>query len=36
MNPLFKKGYTRQLEVDDMYNVVNEDQSDRLGDRLEQ
>ncbi|XP_052782620.1 ATP-binding cassette sub-family C member 4-like isoform X3 [Mya arenaria] len=35
MNPLFKKGYVRQLEVEDMYNVVAEDQSDRLGDQLE-
>lgn len=36
MNPLFKKGYDRQLEVEDMYNVVNEDQSEILGNRLEE
>ncbi|XP_060582248.1 ATP-binding cassette sub-family C member 4-like isoform X3 [Ruditapes philippinarum] len=35
MNPLFKKGYGRQLEIDDMYNVTVEDQSDKLGERLE-
>ncbi|XP_053404593.1 ATP-binding cassette sub-family C member 4-like isoform X3 [Mercenaria mercenaria] len=35
MNPLFKKGYARQLEVEDMYNVTVEDQSDRLGETLE-
>ncbi|XP_052217717.1 ATP-binding cassette sub-family C member 4-like isoform X4 [Dreissena polymorpha] len=36
MNPLFKNGYERQLEVEDMYNVVNEDQSETLGNRLEE
>ena len=36
LNPIFKTGYVRQLEVEDMYNVVQEDQSERLGDRLEQ
>ncbi|WAR23566.1 MRP4-like protein, partial [Mya arenaria] len=35
LNPLFRKGYARQLEVDDLYNVVAEDQSDTLGDKLE-
>ncbi|KAL3847450.1 hypothetical protein ACJMK2_018356 [Sinanodonta woodiana] len=35
MNPLFKTGYSRRLEVEDMYNVVPEDQSDVLGSRLE-
>jgi len=36
LNPLFKKGYVRQLEVEDMYNVAHEDQSDVLGHRLEE
>ncbi|WAQ93730.1 MRP4-like protein [Mya arenaria] len=35
MNPLFRKGYVGQLEAEDMYNVVEEDQSGRLGDQLE-
>ena len=36
MNPLFKAGYVRQLEIDDMYNVVPEEHSEKLGERLEQ
>lgn len=35
LNPLFKTGYKRRLEVDDMYNVCEQDSSDNLGDRLE-
>ncbi|CAC5381267.1 ABCC4 [Mytilus coruscus] len=35
LNPLFKIGYKRRLEVDDMYNVCEQDSSDNLGDRLE-
>ncbi|XP_071159454.1 ATP-binding cassette sub-family C member 4-like isoform X3 [Mytilus edulis] len=35
LNPLFKIGYQRRLEVDDMYNVCEQDSSDNLGDRLE-
>ena len=36
MNPLIKKGYARQLEIEDMYNVADEDLSDKLGEQLEQ
>ncbi|XP_062612836.1 ATP-binding cassette sub-family C member 4-like isoform X2 [Saccostrea cucullata] len=35
MNPIFRKGYTRRLEVDDMFNVTNEDSSEDLGKKLE-
>lgn len=35
VNPLFKKGYVRTLEVEDMYNPCPEDQSEYLGGRLE-
>ncbi|XP_048764978.2 ATP-binding cassette sub-family C member 4-like isoform X2 [Ostrea edulis] len=35
MNPIFKIGYKRRLEVDDMYNVTNEDSSEELGKKLE-
>lgn len=32
---LFKLGYRKTLEVDDLYNPINVDQSVLLGDRLE-
>lgn len=32
---LFKKGYSRTLEVDDLYNPLTSDRSSLLGDRLE-
>ncbi|XP_050391108.1 ATP-binding cassette sub-family C member 4 [Patella vulgata] len=35
LNPIFKIGYERPLEVQDMYNVNKEDSSDTLGDQLE-
>ncbi|KAK6195726.1 hypothetical protein SNE40_001091 [Patella caerulea] len=35
LNPIFKIGYERPLEVEDMYNVNTEDSSDTLGDQLE-
>lgn len=33
--PLFRKGYTKPLEMDDMYQPLDSDRSDILGDRLE-
>ncbi|XP_029968450.1 multidrug resistance-associated protein 4-like [Salarias fasciatus] len=35
LNPLFRIGYKRQLKEDDMYNVLPEDASDRLGKELQ-
>ncbi|KAM9344115.1 LOW QUALITY PROTEIN: ATP-binding cassette sub-family C member 4-like [Pholidichthys leucotaenia] len=35
LNPLFKIGYERKLEEDDMYKVLPEDASDRLGEELQ-
>ncbi|GLD64868.1 multidrug resistance-associated protein 4-like protein [Lates japonicus] len=35
LNPLFKIGYKRRLEEDDMYEVLTEDRSDRLGQDLQ-
>uniref|UniRef100_A0A671UTH0 ATP binding cassette subfamily C member 4 (PEL blood group) n=1 Tax=Sparus aurata TaxID=8175 RepID=A0A671UTH0_SPAAU len=35
LNPLFRIGYKRKLEEDDMYNVLPEDASDRLGEELQ-
>ncbi|XP_054643013.1 ATP-binding cassette sub-family C member 4-like isoform X4 [Dunckerocampus dactyliophorus] len=35
LNPLFRIGYKRRLEEDDMYKVLSEDASDRLGDELQ-
>lgn len=35
MNPIFSTGYKRKLEVEDMFNVTNEDASEDLGNRLE-
>ena len=35
MNPIFSTGYKRRLEVDDMYNVTQEDASEELGMKLE-
>lgn len=34
LNPLFGIGYKRQLEEDDMYEVLEEDGSERLGQDL--
>ncbi|XP_023933062.1 multidrug resistance-associated protein 4-like isoform X4 [Lingula anatina] len=35
INPLFKVGYKRNLEVEDMYNVVHDDSADYLSNRLQ-
>uniref|UniRef100_A0A667Z5H1 Multidrug resistance-associated protein 4-like n=1 Tax=Myripristis murdjan TaxID=586833 RepID=A0A667Z5H1_9TELE len=35
LNPLFRIGYKRRLEEDDMYEVLQEDRSKRLGDELQ-
>ncbi|GLD66233.1 multidrug resistance-associated protein 4-like protein [Lates japonicus] len=35
LNPLFRIGYKRKLEEDDMYKVLPEDSSDRLGEELQ-
>uniref|UniRef100_A0A8D0CMH0 Multidrug resistance-associated protein 4 n=1 Tax=Sander lucioperca TaxID=283035 RepID=A0A8D0CMH0_SANLU len=35
LNPLFSIGYKRKLEEDDMYKVLPEDASDRLGEELQ-
>ncbi len=34
--PLFRKGYKRDLTLDDMYDPLNSDQSHTLGNSLEQ
>lgn len=33
--PMFRKGYTKTLEMDDIYQQLNSDTSSKLGDRLE-
>ncbi|KAJ8979910.1 hypothetical protein NQ317_005346 [Molorchus minor] len=33
--PMFKKGYRKTLDVDDLYNPIRSDRSMLLGDRLE-
>lgn len=33
---MFKKGYSKTLEVDDLYNPTTADRSEHLGDRLEE
>ncbi|KAM9851263.1 ATP-binding cassette sub-family C member 4-like [Aulostomus maculatus] len=35
LNPLFRVGFKRRLEEDDMYKVLEEDASDRLGEELQ-
>ncbi|XP_027391381.1 multidrug resistance-associated protein 4-like [Bos indicus x Bos taurus] len=35
LNPLFKIGYKRRLEEDDMYSVLLEDRSQHLGEELQ-
>ena len=35
LGPLFRVGYGRRLEEDDMYHVLPEDGSERLGDALQ-
>uniref|UniRef100_A0A3B5LW02 Uncharacterized protein n=1 Tax=Xiphophorus couchianus TaxID=32473 RepID=A0A3B5LW02_9TELE len=35
LNPLFRVGYKRRLEEDDMYRVLPEDASQRLGEELQ-
>ncbi|KAL5005221.1 hypothetical protein ScPMuIL_018677 [Solemya velum] len=35
LNPLFTVGYKRRLESEDLYNVVKEDDSEELGNKLE-
>lgn len=32
---MFRKGYSKTLEVDDLYSPLTKDKSERLGDRLE-
>lgn len=32
--PLFKKGYSKILEISDLYETLNEDRADILGERL--
>lgn len=32
---MFKKGYSKTLETEDLYNPLNSDRSQELGDRLE-
>ena len=32
---LFRKGYRKNLDVDDLYRPLKSDESERLGDRLE-
>lgn len=34
LNPLFRIGYKRRIEEDDMYEVLEEDRSDNLGQGL--
>lgn len=33
--PLFKKGYAKILELDDIFQPLNADKSESLGDRLQ-
>lgn len=33
--PLFKKGYGKVLELEDIFQPLKSDRSDKLGDRLE-
>ena len=35
LNPLFKIGHKRKLEEEDMYSVLPEDRSQRLGEELQ-
>ena len=35
LNPLFKIGYKRRLEEDDMYSMLPEDSSQHLGEELQ-
>ncbi|TNN61504.1 Multidrug resistance-associated protein 4 [Liparis tanakae] len=35
LNPLFRTGYKRKLEEDDMYDVLPEDRSEHLGRSLQ-
>ena len=35
LNPLFKMGYKRKLEPNDMYSVLPEDRSQHLGEELQ-
>ncbi|XP_010830979.1 PREDICTED: multidrug resistance-associated protein 4-like, partial [Bison bison bison] len=35
LNPLFKIGYERKLKQDDLYSVLPEDRSQRLGEELQ-
>lgn len=35
LNPTFRTGYKRRLEIDDLFNVVKADSSEDLGNRLE-
>lgn len=34
LNPLFRIGYKRRLEEDDMYEVLEEDKSEKVGQDL--
>lgn len=33
--PIFRKGYTKVLQVEDIYQPLTDDRSEKLGDRLE-
>lgn len=33
--PLFVKGYSKDLEEEDLYDILKEDQTERVGDELE-
>ncbi len=35
LNPLFRIGFKRKLEEDDMFKILPEDASDRLGEELQ-
>ena len=34
MNPLLGEGYKKDLEIEDIYQTLHDDESDYLGDRL--
>jgi len=35
INPIFRKGYKNTLDLDDLYDALREDGSDKLGSSLE-
>ncbi len=36
LNPLLRLGYSRELQIDDLPRVLKEDESKRLGEKLEE